>query len=292
MANTILSPVIFAKEVIRNRDQKNVFMNYVNRDYEWELKASWDTVTVQILPTLTFTAKSITWAWTGNVWTWPWGNISSTAFAITNEKLIIDKYEEVLVELRDIEKVQSNLTLEEKIAQRFAEAEARMMDTFIRDLVLVTQIANIPAANKINSSSPVTITKTNAIEEIEKMIVALDNQNVTWERVLFVSNNIASVYRQANIFDATDAWLKQRQKGYLWNYGWVEIVQTNALTASQEMIMMAKNAINCVVQLNEYDVRKSPTWFYSNLLAQIIWWGKIFSENAKAIAVNYVAWVS
>jgi hypothetical protein len=34
MANTIITPAIFAKEVIRNRDRKNVFAVHTNRDYE------------------------------------------------------------------------------------------------------------------------------------------------------------------------------------------------------------------------------------------------------------------
>jgi hypothetical protein len=34
MANVIINPSIFAKEVIRNRDRKNVFARFCNRDYE------------------------------------------------------------------------------------------------------------------------------------------------------------------------------------------------------------------------------------------------------------------
>lgn len=67
MANTIMSPQIFSKEVVRNRDQKNVFMNFVNRKYEGEIKQAGDVVNVQTLPTITMTAKSITGAGTGTV---------------------------------------------------------------------------------------------------------------------------------------------------------------------------------------------------------------------------------
>ena len=38
MANTIISPTIFAKEVIRNRDQKNVFYTYTNSTFTGDLK--------------------------------------------------------------------------------------------------------------------------------------------------------------------------------------------------------------------------------------------------------------
>ena len=67
-----------------------------------------------------------------------------------------------------------------------------------------------------------------------------------------------------------------------------EIVETNALTSSKEMIAMSKGAVNMVVQLNKYDVRQGTDGFYENLLAEIIYGVKIFGENAKAIWINYV----
>jgi hypothetical protein len=54
MANTIIIPTLFAKEVVRKRDIKNVFYKYTNSDYTGELKKAGDTVTVQTLPTLSF----------------------------------------------------------------------------------------------------------------------------------------------------------------------------------------------------------------------------------------------
>ena len=47
MANTIIIPTLFSKEVIRNRDLKNVFYKYTNSDYTGELKKAGNTVTVQ-----------------------------------------------------------------------------------------------------------------------------------------------------------------------------------------------------------------------------------------------------
>ena len=55
MANTIISPTIFAKEVVRNRDIKNVFYKYTNSAFTGELKKAGNTVTVQTLPSISFT---------------------------------------------------------------------------------------------------------------------------------------------------------------------------------------------------------------------------------------------
>lgn len=62
MPNTIISPKIFANEVIRKLDRETVFLAHTNRAYEGELKGKGDTVRVQTLPTITFTASTITGA--------------------------------------------------------------------------------------------------------------------------------------------------------------------------------------------------------------------------------------
>ncbi len=289
MANTILSPKIFAREVIRNRDIKNVFYPFTNSDYSGDLENAGDTVTVQTLPTLSFTATAITGAGTGNVGAWPGGEITATNFAITNENLVIDQFAPLRVTLRNIESKQSNLSLEEKVASRFAEAEARLFDEQVRDQILVTQIADIPAGNKIDEAAPAVVTKGNVFEKHEGLRVALAEQNVTDNLVSFVSPRIFSLMLQSDIFDANEKGVTARMGAKVRMLGGVTIVETNALTESKEMIMMARNSVNMVVQLNNYDVRQGTDGFYDNLIAEIIWGLKIFGENAKAIAVQYVA---
>lgn len=292
MANTIISSSIFAKEVIRNRDQKNVFLVHTNRDYEGEIKKAGDVVRVQTLPTLTFTASSITGAGdltNADVGTGPGAAISATDFTISVENLVIDKYSPLRVTLTKHQITQSNLSLEEAVAGRFAEAEARLFDTQVRDQILVTQVADIPAALKINSSTPVTLTKSNVFEEIEKMRVALADKNVTENLCLFVSPSAHSLLLQSGLLDNTDDGLAIRQKGYIGMISGVKIYVTTSLTASKEMIMMQEGAVNMVVQLNDYKVTEGVDGFYYNLLAEIVWGLKIFAENANRISINYVA---
>ena len=278
MANTIIKPVIFAKEVIRNRDQKNVFFNFVNSDYTGELKKAGDTVTVQTLPTLSFATGGTAGA-----------AITATDFTITSENLVVDQVAQLRVTLKDIEQTQSNLSLEQKVAQRFAEAEARLMDTVIRDQILVTQVADIPAANKLDSGAPITLTSSNVFAAIEALKVALANQNVMDNITVFVSPRAASLLRQSGVLDNSDTGFMTRQKGALGLISGMKMVETVALTASKEMIAMQDGAVNCVVQLNQYDVRQGTDGFYENLLAEVIYGKKIFGENAKAIAIQYVA---
>jgi len=277
MANTIIKPTIFAKEVVRKRDIKNVFYNYTNSKFTGELKKAGDTVTVQTLPTLSFVTGGVAGA-----------AITSSDFTITSENLVIDQVAQLSVTLKDIEMVQSNLSLEEKVAERFAEAEARLFDEFVRDTVkAAADAATITTTN--DAATEVTLDKTNIFGEIEKMKVALAEQNVTDDLVLFVSHAAGSLLRQSGLLDNVDRGLEIRQKGYIGLVSGVKVVETNALTASKDLIMMQNGAINMVAQLNQYDVRKAVDGFYENLIAEIIYGIKIFWENAKAVCYTYAA---
>lgn len=280
MANTIIAPTLFAKEVIRNRDIKNVFFRHTNSDYTGELRKEWDTVTVQTLPTLSFATGTA-----GDP-------IAATDFTITSENLVIDTTKQLRVTLKDIEITQSNLTLEEKVAERFAEAEARLFDETVRDQILVTQVADIPAANKLDSGAPIAVDKTNAYTVVEKLKVALAKQNVSENLVCFVSPSFAAAVRLSGLLDNTDMGLKARFKGFVGMVSGVMMIETNALTASEEVIMMESGAVNMVVQLNQYDVRQADDGFYENLIAEVIYGLKIFGENAKAIAIQYISGVT
>tara|TARA_R110000851_G_scaffold230739_3_gene383525 strand:- start:199 stop:1035 length:837 start_codon:yes stop_codon:yes gene_type:complete len=278
MANTVIEPTIFSKEVIRNRDIKNVFYKYTNSDYTGELRQAGDTVTVQTLPTLSFASGTAGAA------------ISATNFTITAENLVIDQTEQLLVTVTNKEMTQSNLELTMAVAGRFAEAEARLFDEAVRDQILVTQVADIPAANKLDSGAPISLTPALAYTSILDLSEALDNQNVDEEgRICFVSPNFANNLMQSGFLDASDTGLETRFKGFVGMVNGVKIVKTNALTASKEVIMLKEGAVNMVVQLNNFDVRKGDNGFYENVMAEVIYGLKIFGENAKAIAIQYVA---
>ena len=277
MANTVIEPTIFSKEVIRNRDIKNVFYKYTNSDYTGELRQAGDTVTVQTLPTLSFASGTAGAA------------ISATNFTITAENLVIDQTEQLLVTVTNKEMTQSNLELTMAVAGRFAEAEARLFDEAVRDQILVTQVADIPAANKLDSGAPISLTPALAYTSILDLSEALDNQNVDEGRICFVSPNFANNLMQSGFLDASDTGLETRFKGFVGMVNGVKIVKTNALTASKEVIMLKEGAVNMVVQLNNFDVRKGDNGFYENVMAEVIYGLKIFGENAKAIAIQYVA---
>jgi hypothetical protein len=292
MANTTFSPKIFAKELLRKFDQKNVFARYVNSMYTGELKKAGDSVHVQIAPTITFTASSITGAGAAGfaTGTGPGGVITSEDFVLTAENLVINKYTEKRLKISNFELTQSNIDIEGMLSDRAAVGMNNLMDTEIRDQILVTDIATIPAANKLYSGAPkADVSKTTIYGYVEEMRVALANQNVTDNLTLFVSPLNFSRLVQSGLLDATDSGLDVRMTGKFRMLGGVKVVETTALTASFEMIMMQEGAVNFVTQITESSLEKATDGFYSNLLFQVVYGGKIFSESAKAICVFYAS---
>lgn len=294
MANTIITPAIFSNEVIRNLDRDTVFLSHTNRAYEGELKQRGDTVRVQTLPTLTFTASSISGAGdltNGDVGTGPGGAITASDFAITLENLIIDKYTEKRVTLPNIQEVQSNLSLEQKVASRFSEGMGTLLDDQVVNQILVTQVADIPTANKLNSGAPITLSASNVYGSIVNMRTALRKQNVKVSNMkLFVSTDAEGFLLQSTQFTSgsNDAF-QVVKTGFIGTIAGVPVYVTTALDASKEMIMMAEGAVNAVIQVSDTKVTEGTDGFYTNVLAQIIWGMKIFGENAKSISIQYCA---
>lgn len=294
MANTIITPAIFSNEVIRNLDRDTVFLAHTNRAYEGELKQKGDTVRVQTLPTLTFTASSITGAGdltNSDVGTGPGGAITASDFAITIENLVINSYTEKRVTLPNIQEVQSNLSLEQKVAARFSEGMGTMMDDLVVTQILTTQVADIPAANKLDSGAPITLSSSNVYTAVINLRKALRAKNVKVANMrLFVSTDAEAFLLQSSQFTSgsNDAF-QVVKTGFIGMIAGVPVYVTTALDTSKEMIMMAEGAVNCVVQVSDTKVTEGTDGFYTNVLAQMIWGMKIFGENAKAVAIQYCA---
>ena len=293
MANTAFTGSVFKKEVIRNLDRKTILLAATNRAYEGDIKTRGDSVRVQTLPTITFTASAITGAGdfaNADIGTGPGGVISASDFALTLENLIVDRYSEKRLVISDFEARQSVVDLETGLAGRFAQGLALLMDNEVRDQILTVQVADIPAANKINSASPVTLTKDNVYEEMMKVRSALRKQNVMVEDMEFyVGVDIEALLLQSSFLSGSGTAENVLRSGFLGQVGGVPVFVTTALDASKEIIGMKKGSVNAVVQVIETKMTEGTDGFYKNLLAQTVYGMKIFGENAKAIAINYVA---
>lgn len=292
MANTTFSPKIFSNELVTKFDQVNVFQSYANNAFTGKLAAFGDSVHVQTAPTITFTAATITGAGatTFVTGTGPGGVISATDFTIVGENIVINKYYEYRSIITQLQITQSQVDLEEMLADRYAHATADLMDSQFRDQILVTDVATIPAANKLYSGAPkADVSKTTIYGYIEEMRVALANQNCKTNLVLFVSPVNFSRLLQSGVMDNSDKGLDVRTSGRIGMLGNVKIVETVSLTASSEMIMLQDQTVNFITQFEDASLKEGPDGNYFNFIAASYWGGKILAEMAKGICIFYAS---
>lgn len=263
MANTIIKENLLQKETIRLLDKNLVIFPWANTKYEWELKKQWDTVTVQTVP-------NVTWldGWTA------WESITQQDFAITSQNLTVDQVTQINIRIKDIEEVQSNLDLESKIADRIAYGLRDKFDQFIYELA---------SAGAGTTQGSVAISKSNIYATLEAMAVVLANNNVPSEnRALFVKPEVASLIRQAPEFDGFREWLEVRINGFVGKMAWFMIMESNNVTA-WEFLAMDKESVHFVAQMTKMKIMDGNDGFYSNLLGESVYWGKVFTENDKRI---------
>lgn len=293
MANTTFTAAIFAKEVIRNLDRDVILLGHTNRGYEGEIKKGGDSVRVQTLPTLTFSSSAIVGAGdfaNADIGTGPGGVISATDFTVTLENLVIDRFSSMRVTLTDHEISQNVINIEAAVAKRFTEGLGIMLDNRVRDQILVTQVADIPAANKLDSGAPITLTTANVYSSILALRSALKKQNVLVKNMrLFVGVDAEALLLQSSFLEGSGEATSVLMNGNIGTVGGVPVFTTTALDASKEMIMMAEGSVNTAVQLLNTKTVEGTDGFYNNLLTEVVFGMKIFGENAKAIAIQYVA---
>lgn len=293
---TTFSPVLFSAETVKIFDRDTVFMAYADRSFDrsTKIKSTGDSVHVQTAPSYTFTASAITspGAATYTTGTWPGGVISATASVFTGEKLVINKYLEFRTTLTEFEVTQSNLPLETICAQRFAVAYQQLMDDQFRDQILVTDVATIPAGNKLYSGGPKNdVSKTTIFGYIEEMRVQLVNSTGTSAAgaVLFLCPKHYSALLQSGVMDNSDLGLAGRRTGRIGMMSGLTIVETSNLTASFEMILMSANTVNFVEQMVNTKTAEATDGFYMSLMTTCVWGGKIFTERAKGIVIFYAS---
>lgn len=291
---TIFSPVLFSAETVKNFDRDTVFMAYADRSFDrsTKIKSTGDSVHVQTAPSYTFTATAITapGATTYQTGTGPGGAITPTASVFTGEKLVINKYLEFLTPITEFEATQSNLPLETICGQRFGVAYQQLMDDQFRDQILVTDIATIPAGNKLYSGSPkADVSKTTIFGYIEEMRVQYVNATGSSAAgaVLFLCPKHFSALLQSGVMDNSDMGLTGRKTGRIGSISGLTIVETTGLTASFEMILMGMNTVNFVEQMVKTKTADAPNGFFMNLMTTCVWGGKIFAERAKGIVIFY-----
>lgn len=279
---------IVKREVSRLRQQKTVFLPFTNQDASVEILGKVAIAYFPVMTNITLAASAISGTSGTTIGTGPGQAITNSPTTFSVEPLKLEKYAPYRTTFTDFDIKHSKVPLEMSLADNLTTAEGVIIDNYVRDVILVDKVATIPAANKVNSGAPITLSTSNVIAAFSDLVVALDKQNTPQEgRVLFISPAAAGIFFQANLFASTDSGLDQIQKGYLGSYRGVKILQTNALTASNEMIMMATGAVHFAFETYALETVGATDGKYNNFIYELVYGGTVLTTNATNIAINY-----
>lgn len=215
MANTIITVALLQKEVNRILDKSASIYPIANQAFTGELKQSWNTVTVQNLPSFNVDLGQTA----GN-------DITAEDWAITSEDMVVDQVFTKNLKIKDLEEIQSNLDLRSKLAWRIAEASARSYDQYVASLS-----KNALTANKLVNGSPATETTSTAPTTLDSIVQALEEQNVSvgWNVTCFINPAFKALLLGSNVVSWFDRGLDYRLKWEIWTYWGMRLVMTNNL---------------------------------------------------------------
>ncbi len=221
MSVTLTLKDFLTRELDRNFDTVNVIAPWANREFEGQIKKQGDTVTVQDLPTLTWSKKKTAGA-----------DISDSGFTVGSQNFQITEVAQILIAMKDLDSIRYNRKLQADIALRISESRSRLTDQFIARFA---RDAN--SSNKENNTTPVTLSTSNVLSEIEKLNVNLGEQNVSMDSKipLFLSPSAVSILRQGDFLNSTEKGVGIRTKGFIANISGFAIHQTNNLQWVQDL---------------------------------------------------------
>lgn len=267
-ANTIIKENLLVKETIRLLDKQFVILPWANTEFEGEIKQQGDTVSVQTFPRISHTDA-----------TKADDKIAESTFAIKKETLTIDTLKVVNIPVGDLENIQSNLNLIQKVAEQIRYDMKDKMDKFVAD----TAIAGALTANKLNNSSAVLVNKETIYALIEEMAVKMDEHNVPdGERALFLRPKLISLLRQHPMRDGFREGNQVRRTGKVGEIAGFDVMKTTNIPENI-MLAMDKDSVHFAAQWVGFDTRKPADSFKTNVLSSFAMGGKVFEENSKRI---------
>jgi len=194
-------PEIWSGKLIENFYDTTVLAAISNTDYEGEIKSMGDTVNIRTTPELTIQTY-----------------VKGQTLAVENPdkaklQLIIDKGEYFAAVEDDVDQVQSDINM----MDTWSKDASERMKIKIDERVLTDMLTDISASNKgatagaisadLNigvTSSPVAITKTNAIDQIINMGTVLDEANCPEsDRFIVIPAKMAGHIKMSDLKDAS-----------------------------------------------------------------------------------------
>ena len=287
-------PIVYTKKVLRNFYQSSVFSQICNTDYEGEIKAFGDKVVIRRTPTMNVAPYSV-----GE-------GITYQTPSSTSTDLMVDLGIYAAFEVDDVDKAQSDLPLMNIYSKDVAEQIRINVDIE----VLAYAMANPDSDNSGNTagaisgnlalgvtSTPVTITATNATEYIVMLNQVLDEQNIPSEgRWVIIPASFAyalktSDLKAANITGDSTGVIRS---GLIGMIDRMKVYQNNNLpsgtggglaTGETAIIAGTNEAITFAAQITKTDTLKIPDSFGEYWRTLFVYGRRVVQPEALVVGI-------
>lgn len=296
MANNLdnFIPEIWSTKIIQNIDQINVGLNFVNTDYEGEIRAAGDTVQVRTYGNITVQDYE------------RGAQIAAEDLAPTKEALTVNLSKYFAFDVDDLDEVQNDLNAVNGYTSRAAVAMSNAIDSY-----LFSFYSSALAANQVGSVTVTPNTATTAVYELlVNAGVLLDQQNVPQnDRWIVVSPYVKGVMMKSTSYfirasamgdqvvttarlapngqGATAAEMANR--GYIGQAAGFDVYVSNNLptsTGSAKYCLWGQGRpISYAAQIPASRVQALTLQdtFATRVRGLLLHGGKVFAENSKAL---------
>ena len=256
---------------------KLVFTAMANYEFEGVLKQAGDQVSVPIEPKIELTDVSD--RNDGDLRATSLEDITATDRVITKDTLVVNKLHRFREKISSLEEVQTLYNIKDARRSSLLTGIDNVVEKGILQ-VIETNFATTAGQAQIITGNIDTTTITDAILDAK---AKLEEAEVWDDCVLVVTPKVATIIAQAKILNGTERQAGHIIQGYVGEYGGFQIYKSNFITNQGDMYAFKPKAYNYVRQLTELDIAKATTWFYYNLMWQIVHGGKVFAQNVEQL---------
>ena len=218
MAVTNFIPELWSARLLQSLEKTHVAETTVHRDYEGEIRQQGDTVHINMIGAITvrdYTKGS--------------DIVAPEELSTTDQTLVISQAKYFNFQIDDVDAAQVAGSLMDSALARSAYALKDAADSYI----LKTIADGLLTENTIGSSAAVALTKDNIYENIIKLRLILDRNNVPLEgRTIVIPPEAYALLLQDSRFVSGDIGSEALRSGYIGSVAGFEIYESNNCSKS------------------------------------------------------------
>ena len=271
MAVTNFIPELWSARLLQSLEKTHVAANLVNRDYEGEIRQQGDTVHINMIGAITvrdYTKGS--------------DIVAPEELSTTDQTLVISQAKYFNFQIDDVDAAQVAGSLMDSALARSAYALKDAADSYI----LKTIADGLLTENTIGSSAAVALTKDNIYENIIKLRLILDRNNVPLEgRTIVIPPEAYALLLQDSRFVAGDIGSEALRSDYIGSVAGFEIYESNNCSKSDStytITAQVRSACTYAEQIVETGAYRSEKRFADAVKGLHVYGAKVVDQTQIA----------